>query len=209
MTALVFALPFEAAALQSVSPDFQVWVLHATGRRAAAAFLARLESSPLAPTLVVSAGLAGGLNPNLRVGDLLRHHDSDPLPPFATDVPHGTVFTAESLVASADDKRMLRLQTGADACDMESAFLFALCRDRGLPCIGLRAISDPAGQSLPIPSEALLDPQSGRPNPSAIALALLRRPTSIPAFAQLIRNAAKARASLARCLQGNARSFPG
>lgn len=92
---------------------------------------------------------------------------------------------------------------------MESAFLFALCRDRGLPCIGLRAISDPAGQSLPIPPEALLDPQSGRPNPAALALALLLRPSRIPAFAQLIRNAAKARATLARCLHRNTRSFPG
>ena len=118
-------------------------------------------------------------------------------------------YSSETLQQIADDVLILARKGGADACDMESAFLFALCRDRGLPCIGLRAISDPAGQSLPIPSEALLDPQSGRPNPSAIALALLRRPTSILAFAQLIRNAAKARASLARCLQGNARSFPG
>src|SRR6185503_7663337 len=108
---------------------------------------------------LVSLGLAGGLDPACRPGMLItpgaviagdeRH---------ATDValsrmlggqtPH-VLLGADAVITSAADKHRLHARTGAAAVDLESAPVARIALAHGLPFAVLRAICDPAEQTLP------------------------------------------------------------
>ncbi len=202
MTALVFALAFEAGGLRGKGaclPGCEIWTLQVAGRRAAEALSERIESGR-APDIVVSAGLAGALDPELSVGDLLRDAAGIALPGLDPGIPDGNFHTAETIVATVEEKRRLRERTGADACDMESGHIAALCQKTGIPYAGLRCISDDASRCLPVPPETLIHPGTGKPDPVRLATTLIVRPARLPGFLRAIREAARARALLAEAL---------
>jgi hypothetical protein len=103
--------------------------------------------------MLVSFGLAGGLDDGLRVGDVLdATHVVDE---FGVTVWEGgplgvrgaraaTVLASDMLVQDAAERRRLRASSGADAVDMESGVLAASGRLAGV----LRAISDVPGSPI-------------------------------------------------------------
>lgn len=107
-------------------------------------------TSLLAPhvRLVVVAGFAGGLAPELRCGDVVVDgppHDF--LPPEGCVI--GTIHTAGSIVSSPEEKQRLHARTGAIAVDMELSIVREALRDRAVRVVGVRAIVDTASRTLP------------------------------------------------------------
>jgi len=116
---------------------------------------------------VISFGVAGGLDPSLKSGDVVvatevMAGDSRWLAGLALSeeliggtglgrrrVVQGGLAGVEELVAAQAGKAALHLETGAVAVDMESHIAAAYAEEAGLPFAALRVISDPAGRALP------------------------------------------------------------
>jgi adenosylhomocysteine nucleosidase len=133
--------------------------------------------------IIMMAGLAGGLDPSLRVGDVVIDDCPTGLLP---DVAHrrGGIHTAEHLVATTTEKAALFAQTGALAVDMETRIIRALAQQEGIPFVAVRAISDAFDEALDPTILKLVD-RFGRPRPAAIAATLLRRPALIAPLRRL------------------------
>ncbi len=156
-------------------------------------------------TGLISFGLAGGLDPELRPGAMVvptevitggqRYPaDIELSRMLGGPTPH-IMLGAEAIVASVVDKTRLWQQTGAAAVDLESGAVARVAALHGIPFAVLRAICDPAERALPPAALAGLDARG------AIAIwrvlaAIVVRPAQLPALIALAAEAATARRSL-------------
>lgn len=150
---------------------------------------------------LVSFGLAGGLDPDLRPGALLvpdavvlgaERWTVDPA--LAARLGGSTghaVVGGGAVLATASSKAALRRATGAAAVDLESA---AAARS-GLPFAVLRAVCDPADRDVPHAALVALD-SAGRIGAIRVAAAALSRPRELPDLLRLAADAARARRAL-------------
>ncbi len=164
-------------------------------------------------TAVLSFGIAGGLDPGLRCGDLVVATRVRSLEgAWAADMAWaaalaqasgarlGVVAGAAAVLAGPAAKRSVRLMTDGLAVDLESAAAGAFAVARGLPFAVLRAVADTATEVLPRAAARGLTPE-GRPAPGRVLLALLRRPGELPALIQVARGSRTALAALRRAAQ--------
>ena len=111
------------------------------------------------PELVLTCGFAGGLNPELKLGDVV--FELSTLNPqlstrlLAAGAQPAKIFCADRIATTVAEKKALRAETGADAVEMESAAVHAVCAERGIPCATVRVISDTAHEDLPLDFNAL------------------------------------------------------
>jgi adenosylhomocysteine nucleosidase len=164
--------------------------------------------------LVVSAGVCGGLDPRLGMGDLvvpgLVIGASGDEYKVATG-PHrvlaaalarvctGALVTAGDLVPTPGAKAALFRATGAAAVDMESAPIMAAAAAAGLPALVIRAVSDAAGQPVPLELARLVTTDGRLRLGPALAL-MVTRPATLPEALDLRRRAHHALAAVARAL---------
>jgi hopanoid-associated phosphorylase len=163
---------------------------------------------------LVSFGLAGGLAPGLRAGDLLLPEivssagsGSWPVDPIWRERVHarlaalepkaGAVVGSERVVATASDKRALLEAVGALAVDMESHAVAAVANEAGIPFLVLRALVDPADQVVPQVAREALRPDGGIRIRATFG-GLLRQPGDLMALFLLARQSALALAALRR-----------
>jgi len=118
--------------------------------------------------VVLSFGLCGGLDPDLRPGDLLladhivvgageripvaaslRARVAERLRTAGLAVAGGDLLGSDAPVATADEKRELLDNTGARAVDMESHGIAAAAQAGGARVLAVRAVGDPAERNLP------------------------------------------------------------
>jgi nucleoside phosphorylase len=134
------------------------------------------------PERVVSTGICGALDPELRSGSVVVA-DCVAAPgrryaalPVAGGVPHriGTVYSAPHVVRSTEEKSMLR-QSGAVAVEMEAAGVAERAEAHRLPFHCVRSITDLAGETLANDFEAALRPD-GHFDTMLIVKAALRHP---------------------------------
>jgi adenosylhomocysteine nucleosidase len=144
---------------------------------------------------ILLAGLAGGLDPGLRVGEVIVDGRADPIPPAKP----GRIVCSRLLVATPAQKAELFRQTGAAAVDMESD---AVRRAAGnVPIVHLRAISDAAGDSIDPAILKWVD-SVGRPSGGRLAMGLLKRPMLAAELVRLARHVRIATRALAVAVPG-------
>jgi adenosylhomocysteine nucleosidase len=125
------------------------------------------EATRLKPSLVVSWGLCGGLDPRLRPGDLILGADvvsdrgavktdeavtaslAERLAVAGAGVVVERLAAAEAPVMTAAAKAVLRRTTGAAGVDMESLIAGQYALRERIPFAILRAVADPAERDLP------------------------------------------------------------
>jgi adenosylhomocysteine nucleosidase len=200
MLLVTFAVPHESRFFRRCAAAEGVRVLHTGigGDAAARALRAELENDR--PSAVVSSGFAGGLDPGLRVGDVIA--DSEKSSPellqiLPAEVRRGRIQTASKPVDSAEAKAELFKVSGAQAVDMESAAIVAVCVDAGIPLLVLRVISDAAEDEIPVPLHVAWDLNAQRPRPMRLCLYLARHPTRVGEFLRFLRQTNVAAKNLA------------
>jgi hopanoid-associated phosphorylase len=165
---------------------------------------------------LVSFGLAGGLAPQLRPGDLLLPEivrgaglvswSVDPLwrgrvrarlAAGGLEAKSGALVGSERIVATGLDKRALFEATSAEAVDMESHEVAAIAAAAGLPFLVLRALADPHDQAIPQIAREALRPD-GRIRLRATLGGLIRQPGELIALLRLASQSAQGLTSLRR-----------
>lgn len=167
------------------------------GMAAAARAAERVLAEPRVVHVVV-VGVAGGIGPQVRVGDLV-------VPELVLDVasgacyrPHalgarqaaGTLATFDGLLA--DPLAIARLEReGVVAIDMETAAVAAVCERRGCAWSVFRGISDLADGSVDAAIAALARPDGSADLPAVVRL-VLREPRRLVQLASLARGLRRA-----------------
>jgi adenosylhomocysteine nucleosidase len=157
------------------------------------------------PELVLMAGFAGGLDPELRVGDLVAATEIRaetegrwacyPLP--VSGAVKGQVLCTAAMVCEPDHKNELHQRFQAIAVEMESATVARMCAAHAIPFACLRAVSDARATPLSPDLPGLL--QGGRVTPTRLLWALLRQPALLGDLLQL---ASATRLAAARLSEG-------
>jgi adenosylhomocysteine nucleosidase len=140
------------------------------------------------PELVLICGFAGGLNPELKLGNVVFQVQSlksgvhSQL--LAAGAKQTKFFCADRIATTVAEKKKLRDETGADAVEMESAAIRAVCNERGIPCATVRVISDTASEDLPLDFNALAKPDKSL-DYGKLFLAVAKSPGKIGALMEL------------------------
>jgi adenosylhomocysteine nucleosidase len=155
------------------------------------------------PRLVVSSGFAGGLNPDLALGAVVFGTAGQTgLEPAlrAAGAQPARFHCAERVVVTAEEKRALRATTGADAVEMESQVINALCAARQIPSLTVRVILDAAADNLPLDFNQLMNAEQ-QLSSRKLALALMRSPSKIGALLRFQQQCESAARKLAEVLK--------
>lgn len=206
-TVICFALKEEAAPFQKITAEKSgvSVLLVGIGRQNAEQSLRGFLATH-SPELVLTCGFAGGLNPELKLGDVVfeipprsRRGDEAQIkigspsePPhvgcyeklIAAGAKPAKFFCANRIATTIAEKKQLRDKTGADVVEMESEAIHTVCRERGIPCATVRVISDTANEDLPLDFNALARPDKSL-DFGKLAWAIAKSPGKIGALMQL------------------------
>src|SRR5262245_1186111 len=148
---------------------------------------------------VISFGVAGGLDPSLRSGDIvvatevmagdarwlaglsLSEQQIASIALGRRRVVRGGLAGVEEVVVAQSCKAALRSETGAAAVDMESHIAAAYAAENGVPFAALRVIADPATRTLPVLARNAIKP-NGEIDLRKILRSLARNPKTLRAL---------------------------
>jgi len=156
---------------------------------------------------LISFGLAGGLDPSLMPGAILRPavvlwqttaYQTDPgLVDALGGATCACILAARAPIATASAKLSAHAETGAAAVDLESGAVAEQAARAGVPFAVLRAVCDVAGEDLPQAALAALDP-AGTIRILRVAYSVVRHPGQVMALLALAAHAGAARNALAK-----------
>ncbi|MDO9470320.1 MAG: phosphorylase [Nitrosomonas sp.] len=223
MTGLVTALRAEASCVSSarvpfntIMPVDDLAVLWLSGMGAQAARAAAEGLHQHGVTALVSFGVAGALNPDLKPGDLVLPdaiHAGAQLPvdiawrdrlqnllPADVTVRNGVLANSDVPLTGTKAKLDLAQATGACSVDMESAAIAAVAAAADIPFIAVRAIIDPLQFS---PPKALLDAvyPDGGVNSTRLIVLLLKRSVRVSTLLRMGAGMRAARKTLSKVIQ--------
>jgi len=176
-----------------------------------ATYLDARAASVASASLVISAGVCGALSPDLTEGDLVvpavvvratQRHPTVVLPELRRA---GTLVTVDEIVATPEQKARLWVETGALACDMESAPIVEWAAARGLRAAVVRGVSDRASRGVSADLAAVVEPD-GRVRTTRAVRVVLSRPRAIPEAMMLMSGTNAALKSVAAALGRIART---
>jgi adenosylhomocysteine nucleosidase len=203
MLLVTFAVPHESRDFRRTAGARGVWVLHTGIGADAVARVLQVALKDDRISAVVSSGFAGGLDPGLRVGDVIADvgvSSEKLVRELPSEIRRGRICAASSTVNSPEAKAELYSKTGAQAVDMETGAIAAECARAGIPLLVIRAISDVAGEGIPVPLEIAWDLAAQRPRPLRLCAFLARNPSRIGAFVRFLRQTDHAAKSLGSTL---------
>ena len=163
---------------------------------------------------VISFGIAGGLSPSLRTGDVVvasgvvsdsgKHavHETwaEALASRITQhmpIERGLIAGVEAVILHAAAKSDAHARTRAIAVDMESHIAAAYASENALPFAAIRVVSDPASRGLPRIATDALKPD-GSVDMVKVLTAICRDPAQIPALIAAGRDSRRAFSVLRR-----------
>ena len=163
---------------------------------------------------LISIGIAGALDPALKVGDVViatavfgeTRASADPgwrgrLGARLPGARQGVIAGVDHMVVDAPAKAALRQATGALCVDMESHVAAGAAARAGLPFAAVRIISDAAGRALPRAAQVGMRPDGGV-DLAAVIAALVADPRQLPA---LIRTGMEAEAAFKALVRARGR----
>jgi hypothetical protein len=186
---------------QNAERSFRKWLADKAGFAA----IRPPDKSPglanFASFIVLTCGFAGGLNPELKLGDVLFETTNEELRSrlMRAGAKVAAFFCSDRIATTVREKQLLRAQTGAEVVEMESAAIHAVCREHGIPCATVRVISDTAGEDLPLDFNALAKPDKNL-DFGKLFLAVARSPGKIGALLELQKKTGFAARQLATVL---------
>lgn len=178
------------------------------GRRAAQAAIVTYS-----PELLISAGVAGALTPELHVGETIfpsividardgsRHETAIANARLGNSPLARTVVVSSPEIAGAAQKGKLGKAYGAHAVDMEGAAVARAAQVHGLPFIAIKSISDQLNFELPEMTSFI---QNGKFQTAGFAIHVLLRPWLWFRVARLARNTRIAAENLCAWLRESA-----
>ena len=198
-----FALKEEARPFQQRGgerDDIKIILVGMGKRNAERAIRDALEQER--PQLVLTCGSAGGLRPALTIGTVVFDADAETgLEPalLAAGAQRARFHCSDRVATTAAEKRALWQSTRADAVEMESEVIRAVCREQNIPSATVRAILDTAEEDLPLDFNQLMTPKQEM-SYAKLALVLLKSPGRIGALRRLQQNSEAAARGLAQVL---------
>jgi adenosylhomocysteine nucleosidase len=175
------------------------------------------------PDLLISAGFCGGINPELRVGDVvvataLTVVTEAGLREVPVEIPavgstfvtrltaqgsrvYGGLFAGTpSIVPKKRLGELLPSFAPTPVVEMESAAIAAVAGEHGIPFLALRSVSDPADEELGFTLDEFCDSRL-RIRPHRVLLTCLRKPRIIPQLIRLAGNSRVAAAALTAAME--------
>jgi adenosylhomocysteine nucleosidase len=199
---ICFALKEEAAPFRkiAVGKSGVTILLTGIGRQNAEKSLREFLATH-SPKFVLTCGFAGGLNSELKLGEVIFETSDETLRGklLGAGAKPLKIFCADRIATTVAEKKKLRAETGADAVEMESGAIHVVCRERGIPCATVRVISDTANEDLPLDFNALSKPDKNL-DFGKLFLAIAKSPGKIPALMQLQKKTKFAAEQLANVL---------
>lgn len=189
-------------------------VVTGVGTKRAARAVTRILRGDERYEVLISSGLAGALQPEMQVGQVIAARGvacepldpharggyletSRPLVEFAEACDAKVVkrfYTAAHVVATAEEK--IRLGETADAVEMESFDVLLAGREEGIPGIAIRAISDAVDEDLPLDMNGILN-EDGQVSVARVLGQAALRPQALPGLVRLGQQSKKAAENLA------------
>jgi adenosylhomocysteine nucleosidase len=182
-------------------------VLTGAGRFAARRAMAQAFSE--IPEVCISSGLAGGLKPDYRIGEVLVARRVSEIKGVRSFQSHTRLLTlaakmgarvaecflvSENVIRSAEEKRALA--ASGDVVEMEGADVFSAAGLRHVPSVAIRAVSDTAGSDLPLDFDRVFN-ERGTVSISKVIGQLAANPRQIPGLLRLARESGRAATALA------------
>jgi adenosylhomocysteine nucleosidase len=166
------------------------------------------------PEWVVTAGFAGGLASHFPRDSVAV--DTDTQFPLTYKLEQTGArqcrFVCETRVAvTMKEKEILARRSGAEAVEMESGVIRAICWKSGIPSATVRVISDAHDENLPLDFNRLMT-KDYRMNWGKLGLQLMRNPLAIPKLVQFqnrLSRSAEALAAVLGAMVENPRSGSG
>lgn len=202
---LCFAMKSEAApvlralARSGAMAGFTVRTVGMGPKNAEAGIRHAFATAP--PGVVLTCGLAGGLAPDLSVGDIVFETEDPALAQRlqSLGIRPGRFHCSHRIACLATEKARLRGSTGADAVEMESGAIQAVCKERGVPCATVRIISDAVDEDMPVDFNALAK-ENGDLDRGKLVWTMARSPATVLALLRFRSVMERASASLSTFL---------
>jgi len=205
--AVCFAMAEEAVAFRKLcgetAPIFFTGIGRENAERTTRQFLVSH-----APELLLTCGFAGGLVPELKIGDVVYEIPADGgtegyaaarAKLAGSGARPAKIFCTDRIATTAKEKQTLRERTGAEAAEMESGAVQAVCRERGIRCVTVRVISDTANEDLPLDFNKFLN-EDKSVDMSKLMMAVAKAPWKMGAMIALQKNTKLAAQRLAEAL---------